>query len=40
MKPEPEGKVETGTQEEIRPTQNTVRCQKGKKADGIWLHHA
>ena len=40
MEPEPEGKAKTGTQGETRPTENKVLCQKGKKADGIWLPHA
>lgn len=40
MEPEPEGKAKTGTQVETRPTENNVLCQKGKKADGIWLPHA
>lgn len=40
MEREPEREADTGTQEETRPRENIALCQKGKKADGIWLPHA
>lgn len=42
MEPKPEGTAKTGTQDETRPTENNVLCQKGKRlmAFGYLMHES